>query len=82
MKRKMSAFVDRLRSVDELLPLKVVPLQIESFTPTAARLNILRNESIQNQVAAVREWTEILERIYSSELRLRAIHDVRLSESA
>lgn len=82
IKRKMSVFVDRLRSVNELLPLKVVPLQIESFTPTAARLNILRNQSIQNQVAAVHEWTEILERIYPSELRVRAIHDIRLSESA
>jgi uncharacterized Fe-S cluster-containing radical SAM superfamily protein len=82
IRQKMSLFVDRLRSVDELLPLRVVPLQIESFTPTAARLNILRNQSIDNQTVAVHEWTEILERIYPSELRGRAIHEIQLLESA
>jgi uncharacterized Fe-S cluster-containing radical SAM superfamily protein len=80
LNRKMAVFIDRLRAIDDLLPLRVIPLQIEPFTPTTGRLNVVRTQSLNNQLPAVQEWMESLERIYPSSLRSRAIQEVPLSE--
>lgn len=78
LRSKISAFIDRLRRLSDLLPLRVVPLHIESFTPTAGRLNILRSQALDNQQAAVEEWMECLGRIYPSSVRDRPIYSVPL----
>jgi uncharacterized Fe-S cluster-containing radical SAM superfamily protein len=78
LKAKMSDFIDRLRTINEFLPLRIIPLQIEPFTPTSGRLNIIRSQSLQNQHPAVLEWQEKLELLYPSSLRCSAIQDVPL----
>jgi uncharacterized Fe-S cluster-containing radical SAM superfamily protein len=80
LRAKMLTFMDRLRAISELLPLRVVPLHIESFTPTSGRLNILRSQSLANQCAAVLEWNENLVRLYPSSLRNSPIYDIPLRE--
>jgi uncharacterized Fe-S cluster-containing radical SAM superfamily protein len=80
LKSKMSVFIDRLRAMSDLFPLRVVPLHIDLFTPTSARLNTARSESLENQRAAVLEWNESLERLYPSYLRDLPIYEVPLRE--
>jgi uncharacterized Fe-S cluster-containing radical SAM superfamily protein len=80
LRSKMSAFIDRLRAISDLLPLRVVPLHIEQFTPTSGRLNVARSKSLENQRAAVLEWNENLERLYPSSLRDRPIYEIPLQE--
>jgi hypothetical protein len=76
LRDKMAVFIDRLRAIHDLLPLRVIPLHIEPFTPTVGRLNVVRTQSLTNQVAAVQEWMESLDRIYPSSLRALAIQEV------
>jgi uncharacterized Fe-S cluster-containing radical SAM superfamily protein len=77
---KMSVFIDRLRAISDYLPLRVVPLQIWPYTPTSGRFNILRSQSLENQRAAVLEWSEKLERLYPSSWLERAIYEIPLRE--
>ncbi len=81
LKQKMAVFIDRLRAINDLLPLRVIPLQIEPFTPTNSRLNVLRSSSIANQLAAVQEWSKCLDHIYPTSLRTRPIHEVSFAEA-
>lgn len=74
----MRRFVDRLQMLDENLPLRTVPLQIQEFTPVKERLNHATFEALQNQQIAIEAWLQELERRYSSEERVRNIADISL----
>jgi uncharacterized Fe-S cluster-containing radical SAM superfamily protein len=75
---KMSAFVDRLQSLDEHLPLRTIPLKIQVFGPTQTRLTPERTASLTNQCSAVDAWSNELERRYPASLRAMHISDVPL----
>ncbi len=77
----MRRFVDRLQMLDENLPLRTVPLQIQEFTPVKERLNHVTSEALQNQQIAIETWLQELERRYSSEERACNIADIPLCGS-
>jgi uncharacterized Fe-S cluster-containing radical SAM superfamily protein len=74
----MRRFVDRLQMLDENLPLRTVPLQIQEFTPVKQRLNQDIYEVLHNQQIAIEAWHHELESRYSSEERACNIASVHL----
>ena len=72
--------VDRLQAIDPNFPLRVVPLQIQIFTPTRQRVALDRDRerSLAVQEEAVATWTAELERRFDSTLRTRPTCDVPL----
>lgn len=75
---EMKRFVDRLQTLDENLPLRTVPLQIEVFTPVIRRMDEIKKSAMKNQWLAVEAWQKELENRYSSSERQRNIADVPL----
>jgi hypothetical protein len=71
-------FIDRLQSLDENLPLRTVPLEVEVFTPVTARLDDEKREALKNQWLAVEVWQRELEDRYSHEERSLGITEVNL----
>ncbi len=71
-------FADRLQTLDENLPLRTVPLEIQVFTPVKRRLDDTTREALKNQHIAVEAWQKELESRYSSEQRTQRIADVPL----
>jgi hypothetical protein len=74
----MPCFVDRLQRLDENLPLRVVPLKIQVFTPVKPRLNDPAKEALKNQRVAIEVWLRKLENRYSSEQRALNMADIPL----
>lgn len=74
----MARFVDRLQELDEHLPLRTVPLQIEVFTPVQSRLGQIERAALQHQWRAVEAWQRELERRFDAGSRARDITDVSL----
>lgn len=77
----MRKFLDRLQMLDQNLPLRIVPLEIRSFTPTKKRLNSLTKEALKNQYVAIEIWQKELENRYSSEERNQNITSIVLHRS-
>ncbi len=80
--RAMCTFVDRLQSITEALPLRLVPLEIIEYGPVTPRLNSVRRESMQVQHVAVEAWQAELERRFSSRDRAMRISSVPLGARA
>lgn len=75
----MHLFVDRLQTIDENLPLRVVPLEIAAFTPVHSRgLDESRLRAMDIQQQAIAAFNIELERRFSEQARLREICDVPL----
>jgi hypothetical protein len=74
----MARFVDRLQQLDEYLPLRVVPLQIQVFTPVAHRLTASMHYAMDYQYRAIEAWNQELESRFSSAARAWTITNVPL----
>lgn len=72
-------FIDGLQALHPNLPLRIVPLQIEVFTPVESRLDDERREAMVNQWAAVEAWQMELEVRFTAAERERSIVDVPLN---
>jgi uncharacterized Fe-S cluster-containing radical SAM superfamily protein len=75
---RVARFVDRLQSVAPLLPLRVVPLEVQVFTPVKARLSPARRESFAHQQRAVAAWSREVDRRFSPAERALSITNVPL----
>lgn len=75
----MRRFVDRLQVLDEHLPLRTIPLEIQLFTPVVKRLDETKRSALKNQWSAVEAWLKELEDRFSSAERALNIADVRLT---
>ena len=75
---RVARFVDNLQSVASLLPLRVVPLEVQVFTPVRARLSPVRREALVHQQFAVEAWTRELDRRFPTAIRNLSIVDVPL----
>jgi hypothetical protein len=75
---RLGRFMDRLLGVAPLLPLRVVPLEVQVFTPVRPRLSPVRRESLVHQRRAVKAWTRELDRRFPTALRNLPIVDVAL----
>lgn len=74
----MRRFVDRLQKLNENLPLRTVPLQVEVFTPVQKRLNEEKKLALKYQWLAVEAWQKEIENRFSSEQRALNVADVPL----
>jgi uncharacterized Fe-S cluster-containing radical SAM superfamily protein len=78
LKDDVRRFFDRLQALDENLPLRTVPLEIEIFTPVVARLDEVKKEALKNQWLALETWQEELSNRFSSKDRALNIADIPL----
>jgi organic radical activating enzyme len=69
-------FVDRLQAIDEYLPLRTVPLEVQVFTPTAQRMSQARETAIENQWRVLEAWEREVATRFPISIRLK--HSVTL----
>jgi organic radical activating enzyme len=62
-------FLDRLQKINEKLPLRIVPLEIFSFSPMQDRMNDQFLDMIKGQHLAVEIWKDEIEKRFSKEYR-------------
>jgi uncharacterized Fe-S cluster-containing radical SAM superfamily protein len=74
----MRKFFDRIQDIDENLPLRIVPLEVQEFTPLIERLNGEKRDSLKNQWIAVESWQKEIEARFNREQRNLNISDVLL----
>lgn len=74
----MQRFVDELQKLNENLPLRTVPLQVEVFTPVQQRLDEEKKQALKNQMLAIESWQREIENRFSVEDRSRNIANVPL----
>lgn len=74
----MRTFVDRLQDIDENLPLRTIPLEVQEFSPVTSRLTDVRRAAFVHQWAAVEAWQEELGKRFNSQARSLAIDAVEL----
>ena len=72
-------FVDRLQRLDEKLPLRTIPLEIEVFTPVMKRLDETKRCALKNQWIAVEAWLKELGDRFTSAERALNIAEVQLN---
>jgi uncharacterized Fe-S cluster-containing radical SAM superfamily protein len=73
----MSAFVDRLQQIHPNLPLRTIPLEVRTFTPTKTRLaDERRKNALQYQSIAIGAWQAELRRRYDAGARSCRITDI------
>jgi uncharacterized Fe-S cluster-containing radical SAM superfamily protein len=75
---RVRRFVDKLQSVDAMLPLRTVPLEVRAFTPVQGRMDEARTRALAHQHEAAAAWLEELTARFSDEERNRLICDVPL----
>jgi uncharacterized Fe-S cluster-containing radical SAM superfamily protein len=76
LRGRMRRFVDELQRVDESLPLRTVPLEVQAFTPVRQRLDCTKSSAIEFQRYAVDAWREELQARFSESARSQLICDV------
>ncbi|MGA8706711.1 MAG: hypothetical protein WB646_06940, partial [Steroidobacteraceae bacterium] len=72
----MRRLADDLQSIDDYLPLRLVPLEVSVFSPVQPRLRSAHTESLQLQYHMVAAWQGVLAERYTATQRARAITDV------
>jgi uncharacterized Fe-S cluster-containing radical SAM superfamily protein len=60
-------FLDRIQSVDEMYPLRIVPLRIQVFTPMVSRIKDLHQDLMEGQKIAINVWKEELSKRFSKD---------------
>lgn len=76
LRQKMINFVDRLMSLHRLLPLRLVPLQIQNFGVVRQRVGESKNRALQIQEEAILAWNEEIESRFTEDERRLIISDV------
>lgn len=71
-------FIDKLQSISDQLPLRMVPLQIGMFTPVQSRMNDTFHDMLKGQYSAVSVWNTEIEKRFSQSQRSINIADVKL----
>jgi len=74
----MREFVDQLQAISANLPLRVVPLEIQDFSPMTSRLHDEQKRAMKNQWLAIDCWTTELEQRFSEAERNSPIYHVRI----
>jgi uncharacterized Fe-S cluster-containing radical SAM superfamily protein len=78
----MKRFVDRLQDIDEHLPLRLIPLEINVFGPVGPRMRPAHVGSLQYQRSMVEAWQVVLAERFGERLRRLPITDVPLASRA
>ncbi|MEY2414050.1 MAG: hypothetical protein QOD84_2656 [Acidobacteriaceae bacterium] len=72
-------FVDRLQQVHPNLPLRLIPLEIQVFSPVKNRLDADKRQALKNQWLAIEAWQRELEGRFGVEMRSANITEVSLN---
>lgn len=78
IEEEIGKFMDRLQAIHFLLPLRVVPLRIFSFSPTNKRTTEEHKQAIKQQFLAADAWGKQLQSRFSIEQREQRISDINL----
>ncbi len=70
---------DRLQTLDERFPLRIVPLQVMEFTPVTPRLDGQKELALKNQWIAIERWQREMEERFSVKDRSANITDIILT---
>jgi uncharacterized Fe-S cluster-containing radical SAM superfamily protein len=66
----MSDFVERLQELDRVLPLRLIPLRVEDFTPARGRMGPDHERALAVQEEAISHWrAELSARFSAAELK-------------
>lgn len=77
IKSKIKSFIWNLQKIDNNLPLRTVPLEIKTFTPTTQNLNRKQELAIKYQNIAIKCWNKELRDIYSTGELKKLISNVK-----
>ncbi len=72
------SFMDRLQSIHENLPLRIVPLEVFEFTPVISRLNKQNKDLIEGQYEAIKFWVRELNRRYGNDILKKPITEIKI----
>jgi uncharacterized Fe-S cluster-containing radical SAM superfamily protein len=78
----MRRLADQLQSIDECLPLRLIPLEVSVFSPVRPRLRAPHAESLQLQHHMVTAWHAVLAERFTGPQRAMAITDIPLASRA
>ena len=78
LRDRVVSFADRLQRVHPNLPLRTIPLEVETFTPVRDRIDPIRLRSLSLQHEALGHWLGVLEERFPTALRKASITDVPL----
>ena len=72
------AFVDRLQTLDEDLPLRTVPLKITIFNPVGPRMREEQIAALEYQQRAVERWARELDERFTPNKRAKNIAELKI----
>jgi uncharacterized Fe-S cluster-containing radical SAM superfamily protein len=73
-------FLDDVQAIDEMLPLRIVPLRVIEFTPVVSRMNDEFADMIKGQYIAAEFWKKELGKRFSTEQLNLAITEINLKK--
>lgn len=73
-------FFDTIQNIDEMLPLRIVPLRIFEFTPVVSRMNPEFADMMKGQYAALEIWEKELTKRFSAEQLAKPITEIALKK--
>ncbi|HNP22621.1 MAG TPA: hypothetical protein PKM63_22925 [Panacibacter sp.] len=74
----IGSVLDKIQSVDENYPLRMVPLKIQKFTPVISRMKDLQIDLLEGQENAIEVWQQEMKKRFSAEDLNKQITDVKL----
>lgn len=78
-KKQIPIFLDKVQAINQLLPLRIVPLEIKMYSPVASRITQDLENMIQGQYLAIDVWnTELTKRFSKDQLKMK-ITDIKIS---
>jgi uncharacterized Fe-S cluster-containing radical SAM superfamily protein len=80
IKEDIRIFMDKLQQLDENLPLRTVPLEIQTYTPVKSRISDIHHQALKNQQVAIEAWNLEIENRFTYLQRNRNIADVPLRQ--
>jgi uncharacterized Fe-S cluster-containing radical SAM superfamily protein len=71
-------FLDRIQKIDEFYPLRIVPLEVQKFSPVIKRITNLEEDLMQGQYLALKVWQEEIAKRFSKEMVGKDITEIKL----
>jgi uncharacterized Fe-S cluster-containing radical SAM superfamily protein len=78
IEQEVAEFVDRLQQIDPKLPLRLIPLRVEGFTPAKGRMGPEHETALRVQDEAAAAWLSELSTRFSAAEREMPIDEVEL----
>ncbi|MCW3111454.1 MAG: putative Fe-S oxidoreductase [Segetibacter sp.] len=73
-------FMDAVQAIDEILPLRIVPLKIYEFSPVVLRMNDGFSDMMKGQYKAMEIWKSELVKRFSKEQLIKPITEIELKK--